>query len=94
MAMRGAGFVPPDPVGRENGGVNPAQRRKGEVGSWQPRSWERHVRDEAELAACRRYRWINPVKHGYCERPEDWEWSSVHRAMREGTYRPGMCSAP
>jgi len=39
MSMRRAGFTPPAPVGWRNGGVNPALRRKGEVGLWQPRFW-------------------------------------------------------
>jgi putative transposase len=39
MSVRRAGFTPPSPVGRANGGVNPALRRKGEVGVWQPRFW-------------------------------------------------------
>ena len=39
MSVRRAGFTPPSPVGRANGGVNPALRRKGEVGLWQPRFW-------------------------------------------------------
>ncbi len=37
MSMRKAGFTPPPPTGRANGGVNPALRHKGEVGLWQPR---------------------------------------------------------
>lgn len=59
---------------------------RGERGVWQRRYWERHVRDEADLAAARRYCWFNPVKHGFVARPEEWEWSSVHRAMRDGVY--------
>lgn len=74
-AMRRAGFTPPPPVGRENGGVNPALRRKGEIGLWQPRFWEHHIRDEADYAAHTEYCWVNPVKHGYVENPEDWPYS-------------------
>ncbi|MDZ7573033.1 MAG: transposase [Pseudotabrizicola sp.] len=56
MSMRKSrGFTPPPPVGRKNGGVNPALRRKGEVGLWQPRFWEHHIRDEADYAAHVRY---------------------------------------
>ena len=84
MSMRRAGFTPPDPVGVENGGVNPALRRKGEIGLWQPRFWERTVRGEEELAAYVRYVWMNPVKHGFVARPVDWPWSSFHRAVRHG----------
>jgi putative transposase len=87
MACRRAGFTPPPPVGWENGGVNPALRRKGEVGLWQPRFWEHHIGDEEDYRAHVRYCWINPVKHGYVARPEAWAYSSVHGDAR---YVPGM----
>jgi REP element-mobilizing transposase RayT len=38
-----------------------------------------HIRDEADYQAHVRYCWINPVKHGLVERPEDWPYSSYHR---------------
>ena len=79
MACGRAGFTPPPPVGRRNGGVNPALRRKGEVGLWQPRFWEHHIRDEADYAAHVEYCWFNPVKHGYVECAEDWPYSSYLR---------------
>ncbi len=79
MSMRRAGFTPPLPIGRANGGVNPALRRKGEIGLWQPRFWEHHIRDDADYRAHVAYCWTNPVKHGLVERPEDWPYSSVHR---------------
>lgn len=46
---------------------------------WQRRFWEHHIRDEAAFAACVRYCWINPVKHGLVAHPRDWPWSSWHR---------------
>ena len=76
-----------DAVGHENGGVNPALRRKGEVGLWQPRFWEHHIRDEDDYLRHVRYCWINPVKHGFVARPEAWLYSSVHVDAR---YGPGM----
>ena len=94
MSMRRAGFTPPLPVGRRNGGVNPALRRKGEVGLWQPRFWEHHIRDEADYAAHVRYCWGNPVKHGLVQRPADWPHSSIHRDIRLGLVEPewgGSC---
>jgi putative transposase len=84
MDLRRAGFTPPPrrPVvmsGRYCG-VNPALRRdKGEVAIWQRRFWEHHCRTEADVAECVRYCWINPVKHGLAERPEDWPYSSYVR---------------
>ena len=67
---------------------SPSKARKGEAGLWQRRFWERCVRDEAELAACLRYVWCNPVKHGYVARAADWLWSSVHREIRAGRLPP------
>ena len=84
VAARRAGFTPPPPTGRGNGGVNPALRRKGEVGLWQPRFWEHHIRNDADLSEHLRYCWWNPVKHGLAAHPEGWPWSSVHRERRCG----------
>ena len=50
-----------------------------EHGIWQRRFWEHHIRDEADYRAHVRYCWINPVKHGLVERPEDWPYSTYHR---------------
>ncbi len=61
----------------ERVGVNPDLR--GEAPIWQKRFWERHIRDDEEFAACVNYCWINPVKHGFVERPGDWPYSSWHR---------------
>ena len=74
MAIRRAGFTPP----HRDGGVNPALR-KGEVGIWQRRFWEHHIRDEADWQAHVRYCWINPVKHGLVSEPWEWPYSSWHR---------------
>nr|WP_323041390.1 transposase [Gemmobacter sp.] len=88
MEMRRAGFTPPPPTGFANGGVNPALRRKGEVGLWQPRFWDHHIRDEGDMANYLRYCWWNPVKHGLVARPQDWPFTSVHRDMRSGRIGP------
>ncbi|WP_299651759.1 transposase [uncultured Tateyamaria sp.] len=74
-------------------GWNPTLRRteskiaKGDAGVWQRRFWEHHIRDDADYLAHVRYCWMNPVKHGLVERPEDWAYSSVHRDAR---FRAGM----
>jgi putative transposase len=83
-----AGFTPPWFVGRSNGGVNPALRSKGEVGLWQPRFYEHHIRDEADLWAHIRYCWGNPVKHGRVGRAVDWPYSSIHRDIRDRRVEP------
>ncbi len=78
MAMGRAGFTPPQVP---DGGVNPALRN-GQVGLWQKRFWEHHIRNQADYDAHMQYCWNNPVKHGFVTRPEDWPYSSVHREMR------------
>lgn len=84
---RRAGFTPPLPGdhgrqfpvgGEKSGGVNPALRR-GQVGIWQKRFWEHHIRDEVDFLAHVRYCWVNPVKHGLVSEPGDWPYSSYHR---------------
>lgn len=50
-----------------------------EKGIWQRRFREHHIRDEAAFAACVRYCWFNPVKHGLVAHPGDWPHSSWHR---------------
>ena len=61
---------------------------KGEMGVWQRRFWDHHIRDEADFAAHVRYCWGNPVKHGYVERAVDWPYSSIHRDIRSGRVEP------
>lgn len=52
---------------------------KGDGRVWQRRFWEHHIRDDEAFAACVRYCWINPVKHGLVAHPRDWPFSSWHR---------------
>ena len=40
------------------------------------------VMDEHYLLATVRHTELNPVRANLCERPEDWEWSSVHAQLR------------
>ncbi len=93
-SLRGAGFAgragfspptqpaPPRVWSGRNGGLKPALRvAKREAGIWQRRFWEHHIRDDEDFAAHVRYCHINPVKHGFVERPEDWPYSSVDREI-------------
>lgn len=88
MSLRRSGFTPTpaqNPYGARGGrvrrvGVNP-DLHKGEVGIWQKRFFEHHIRDEVDFNAHVQYCWINPVKHGLVDRPEDWPYSSFRRGM-------------
>ena len=83
--IRRSGFTPTPPSnpygakgGRQRVGVNP-DLQKDEAPVWQKRFWEHNIRDDAAFAACVRYCWINPLKHGLVEHPKDWPYSSWHR---------------
>jgi putative transposase len=43
---------------------------------WQKRYYDFNIRNYAQFVEKLRYIHRNPVKAGWCERPEDWAWSS------------------
>jgi len=47
---------------------------------WQSESFDHLVRDEEDFQRCCHYTIMNPVSAGLCSQPEDWKWSSAHRA--------------
>lgn len=55
--------------------ANKLLNRTGEF--WQKESFDHWIRDEAEHVRLTAYVENNPVKAGFCKRPEDWKWSSV-----------------
>ncbi|HZX17569.1 MAG TPA: transposase [Pseudomonas sp.] len=57
-----------------------------ERGIWQRRYWEHLIRDSQDWRAHFDYIHINPVKHGWVSRIQDWPYSSFHRAVRDGLY--------
>ena len=46
---------------------------------WQPRYWERMIRDDRDLADAVAYVHGNPVKHGHVTDADDWPHSTWHR---------------
>ena len=75
-----------------NGGyevpVTRSQRRRGNRGIWQRRFWEHCVRDLRDLENHFDYIHFNPTKHGYCLRPADWPYSTIHKYIQMGHYHP------
>ena len=53
---------------------------------WQPRFWEHAIRDEEDFRRHVDYIYLNPVKHGWVTRVQDWPFSSFHRDVRHGIY--------
>ena len=62
--------------------ANKLLRRAGET-FWQTESFDHWVRDDAEQARLVAYVQTNPVKAGFCKRPEDWKWSSAFGRARQ-----------
>jgi putative transposase len=75
---------------------NQSRIRRKERHLWQRRFWEHHIRDEADFAAHCDYIHYNPVKHGLCEYPADWPYSTFSRFVERGLYTPdwGMSGEP
>jgi putative transposase len=65
--------------GLPEGHVRDSHVLRREKGIWQRRFWEHQCRGEADIAAAVRFCWVNPVRHGLVERPQDWPYSSVRR---------------
>ena len=57
----------------------------GELALWQRRFWEHTIRDERDFVRHVDYIHFNPVKHGLVQRVCDWEYSSFHRYVSDGT---------
>lgn len=53
---------------------------------WQRRFWEHEIRDQEDLRRHVDYIHYNPVRHGLVDCPIEWPYSSLHRAIRQGTY--------
>jgi putative transposase len=53
---------------------------------WQPRFWEHTIRDDEDLRHHIDYIYVNPLKHGWVKRVQDWPWSTFHRDVRAGLY--------
>jgi len=74
--------------GGMEGTVPAGQRRKRHRGVWQRRFWEHTIRDAGDFRRHLDYIHLNPVKHGLVKRVADWPWSSFHRYVRMGWYKP------
>jgi putative transposase len=57
-----------------------------ERGIWQRRYWEHLIRNDADYARHVEYCYINPFKHRYVTRVQDWPHSSFHRDVRAGLF--------
>ena len=43
--------------------------------------WDTLIRSEGDFWCRVNYMWWNPVKHGFCESPEEWAWTNLGPLM-------------
>ena len=63
----------------------------GERGIWQRHFWEHWIRDEGDYQHHIDYIHVNPLKHGYVKRVQDWPYSTFHRYVAAGVYPLNWC---
>lgn len=66
--------------------ISQGRRNDGRRGVWQPKFWEHTIENEVDFEHHFDYIHYNPVKHGYCDCPVEWRWSSFHRWVHRGIY--------
>ena len=69
--------------GGEELSISTSRHNERRRGVWQPRYIEHTLQDEADLTRYIHYIHINPVRHGYVQEPTDWQYSSIHRFLRQ-----------
>ena len=63
----------------------------GERGIWQRHFWEHLIRDDRDYQCHVDYVHVNPLKHGYVGRVQDWPYSTFHRHVESGLYPVDWC---
>jgi putative transposase len=56
---------------------------------WQRGTYDHVIDGSDDYENHLNYIHLNPVKHGYVERPEDWKWSSFQKYLKKGYYEVG-----
>lgn len=66
--------------------ISQSMIKRSEKGVWQRRFYEHIIRDENDLSKHLDYIHYNPVKHGYVQNVEDWEYSSFKKFVELKNY--------
>ena len=56
--------------------------KRQERGIWNRRFWEHHIRSKTDFSAHMEHCWMDPVRHGYVQRPEHWEFTSFAKLRK------------
>jgi len=68
------------------------RKTAGERGIWQRHYWEHFIRNDADFQRHVDYVHVNPLKHGYVKRVEDWPYSTFHSYVAKGIYPADWCA--
>jgi putative transposase len=68
----------------KNERIHRSRQNKHERAIWQRRYWEHLIRDELDFKRYVDYIHYNPVKHGYVDGAVEWQYSSIHKFIRDG----------
>ena len=63
-----------------------SKKKRRESSIWQRRFWEHSIVSEKDFENHLNYLHYNPVKHGYCQAPCQWPYSSFHKYQAMGVY--------
>jgi len=66
--------------------ITSSRQSRQEKNLWQRRFWEHYIRDEDDYFNHCDYIHNNPVKHGFCDSPNQWEYSTFQRFVRDNLY--------
>lgn len=58
------------------GPLRPSQIKRQERGIWQRRFYEHHIRNAVDFDLHMRQCWLDPVRHGLVDHPDQWPYSS------------------
>jgi putative transposase len=64
--------------------IRASKLRHRERGIWQKRFWEHCIRKDADFENQLNYIHFNPVRHGLTDQASQWQYSSIHRYIRQG----------
>jgi len=68
--------------------ITESKKKHRESTIWQRRFWEHQIRDQQDFNQHINYIHYNAVKHGLCDRPVEWPYSTFHRYVKNGVYEP------
>ena len=66
--------------------ISAIKKMRRESSIWQRRFWEHRIQGEKDFENHLNYLHFNPVKHGLCQSPSQWPFSSFHKYQSRGVY--------